>query len=343
VDRSLFFDPAPVLDDFLRQATVILDTNVLLDLYRLSPESRESTLNVLHAVRNRVWLPHQVGVEFYRNLDNVRGEIGGAYDAARKMIRGLADSVAGPKGHFREGRAFEETRTAVRKAIDASAKALADQLDHLQAADPACIDPHDDAVLRRIEGTFAGRTGQRPDFVTLADRAERFVSRASMQIPPGYTDLGKGSAMQAAGDYLVWCEVLDHAHGAKTDVLFVTGDGKDDWWDGPRGRRTGPRKELIHEFISVTGRAYHQVTHARFVERAQTVLRTKVDRVAVEEIRTVERQTSAEDQALAEMIEDARAVGILGWDPHSGQPAGPEGWEAENEHQPVGPRWHLDG
>src|SRR5690242_11422468 len=50
--------------------------------------------------------------------------------------------------------------------------------------------------------------------------------------------LTSGLVVPAAGDYLVWTQVLREARQRQCDVLLVTGDVKEDWW-----RRT-PHGEL---------------------------------------------------------------------------------------------------
>jgi hypothetical protein len=66
----------PKADDFakkFKECIFCFDTNVLLNLYRFTPESRESLLKVLqHAnIRDRIWLPHRVGFEYQRRRTDV--------------------------------------------------------------------------------------------------------------------------------------------------------------------------------------------------------------------------------------------------------------------------------
>ncbi|MFE7773306.1 PIN-like domain-containing protein [Streptomyces sp. NPDC057445] len=76
---------------------IVLDTNVLLNLYRYNARTREDTLAVLSRLRARLWVPHQVLTGFRRNreLRSVRHhhstkakETSAALDKAR---RGEAD------------------------------------------------------------------------------------------------------------------------------------------------------------------------------------------------------------------------------------------------------------
>ena len=63
-----YYPPTP--DDYERlwkEATIVLDTNVLLNLYRLPTSARDEFLTVLDLLKDRLWVPHQVALEFQRN------------------------------------------------------------------------------------------------------------------------------------------------------------------------------------------------------------------------------------------------------------------------------------
>lgn len=44
----------------------IFDTNVLIDLYSFQPESRDDFFKVLDKLRDKIWLPYHVGLEYQR-------------------------------------------------------------------------------------------------------------------------------------------------------------------------------------------------------------------------------------------------------------------------------------
>ena len=54
-----------------QEATFVFDTNVLLHLYRYTPSTRNDLLKVIEALQQRIWIPHQVGLEFSRNRVSV--------------------------------------------------------------------------------------------------------------------------------------------------------------------------------------------------------------------------------------------------------------------------------
>src|SRR5688572_27832876 len=64
---------SPSAEDFERVLTsglVVLDTNVLLNLYRYSALARDEFLAVLQKIGSQIWLPHQVLAEFWRRRES---------------------------------------------------------------------------------------------------------------------------------------------------------------------------------------------------------------------------------------------------------------------------------
>ena len=46
------------------KATFVFDTNILLNLYRFPEEASKSLIDSISEFSERIWLPHQVGLEF---------------------------------------------------------------------------------------------------------------------------------------------------------------------------------------------------------------------------------------------------------------------------------------
>ena len=62
-----YFKPdESALAELWDRALIVLDANVLLDLYRLPTVASSDLLSVLDGVSERIWLPHQVAAEFHR-------------------------------------------------------------------------------------------------------------------------------------------------------------------------------------------------------------------------------------------------------------------------------------
>ena len=71
--------------------------------------------------------------------------------------------------------------------------------------------------------------------------------RYNKLIPPGYKDNKKDGPFKY-GDLISWVETYKYAQLNKKNVIFVTDDVKEDWWERNGKREILFRKELIKEF-----------------------------------------------------------------------------------------------
>jgi RNase P/RNase MRP subunit POP5 len=104
--------PDQEIDEALRAALVIIDANVLLNLYRYNESTRDDLLGVLREVGDRLWVPHQVMREFWRNRVGVLASRGSgtvqALDALSKQQRASMDAIrqwaksVAAEAHFQE-------------------------------------------------------------------------------------------------------------------------------------------------------------------------------------------------------------------------------------------------
>lgn len=252
----------------LREATVVLDTNVLLGLYRASPTLRTKRLEVLKTIGPRLFVPHQVGVEFHSNRRDVAAEIRKAYDSLRtatKVLQKTAKSFGG------DGR-YDETTERVKELVDPLLEQILGGLDELEKNDPHRVDLKSDPILIELEALLDDhQVGTTPRAKKLAARVRDFTTiRVPLGLPPGFDDAHKPT--NAAGDYLLWCEVLDYARKHKTDIVLVTDDAKSDWWQtGGDGLPNVAHPLLVSEFRRETGRAYYQLNSRELLNRAPTL------------------------------------------------------------------------
>ena len=125
------------------------------------------------------------------------------------------------------------------------------------------------------------------------------MRRVAERCPPGYKDKKKDDA-GAAGDYLVWEQVLREAKARDCDVVFVTGDVKDDWWRQEGGENRGPRVELAAEMQERCGRRLLMMRPAQLLTLGRDRLDVVVRDESVEDADRVERLLSEADAALAD-------------------------------------------
>ncbi|MEV0677597.1 PIN-like domain-containing protein [Actinosynnema sp. NPDC050436] len=283
------------LDAALGAALVVVDANVLLNLYRYNESTRVDLLGVLSRLGERLWVPHQVMQEFWRNRLSV---LAGRASAGKQFLDALG-----------------KQRRAANDALDQWAKAtaipgperdaLAERLAELYAGVEAAVSEHtpavvgraaDDPVLHELEHLLAGKVGARPDEAEWQLAAAEGNRRVANGEPPGYLDAKKaGSDLpeEAAGDYLVWSQSILEAARREADLLIVTGDEKEDWWWRHRSEFLGPRTELADEFTALGGRRLFLLRPVDLLKRADA-LAFEVRSGSVDDADRVSREVPAD-------------------------------------------------
>lgn len=301
--RGLFDDfgafRTPTAEDFTAVLTgglVAPDANVLLNLYRYTEQARTDLLQALGALESRLWVPHQVLVEFWRNRESTLSEAqatGGkaAEDMAShaatavKALRTWANHVALPEEEFDGLRGqLADAFSEVQERIVQVGKGEWENMTYDTSADP---------VIAGLEPALADRVGpplSPRDYETAVKEGMR---RVEARQPPGYMDKNKDGT-GAAADYLIWEQILRETARRGCDVLFVTADGKEDWWRKEQGFNRGPRPELTTELRARGGGRLFMLTPKRFLEIAAPILKFSLREGSVEDIERVER-IGAED------------------------------------------------
>ena len=148
----------------------------------------------------------------------------------------------------------------------------------------------EDDVLERLERLLDGSVGSPlspQEWESAVDEGHR---RVAEQIPPGYLDAEKAQTdlpEGAAGDYLVWCQLLIECGRRRCDLVLVSSDRKKDW----RERRGDdlmsiPRMELVEEYRKRTGGRFFVIEPAELLKHAEA-LQVDANPASVEEIERV--------------------------------------------------------
>jgi hypothetical protein len=309
--RDTFVGYYPPIDsDYERlwkEGLVVLDTNVLLDLYRLPPVARDDLFSVLELLRDRLWIPHHVGLEFQRQRTTV---IATARSATETAAASIAETLATAKTHL-DALELDKHRTGAKPqelmaAVETACNALANDILRVQATQ---VDVGaSDAVRDRIDLLLANKVGTGPTSkAELEDLQRDGEDRYSRRVPPGYADATKERNPKEAtfihdhltyarkyGDLIIWRQLLAHTKqtGTKT-VLLITGDQKEDWWWRDTGRTLGPHPELVREIRREGGvELFWMYTADRFLEYAPKYTRAQASPDSVKELKQIQETTA---------------------------------------------------
>lgn len=290
----------PDFEKLWEKAIFIFDANVLLDVYRFTPDTSKELLKILKHLknRNRVWIPHQFADEYLRNLSTARNEIRERHrdknelqSICKKMIDYLTQY---------DNKTDYDLKLHI-KEIQGVFTKIKNGLDDFRKKHEIRLDSGD--IENEIEELFADRIGKPYPDDRLAEIFSEGERRFTLGYPPGFKDSGKGESRRF-GDLIGWLQIIDYAkgRGAKAPIIFVTRDSKDDWFYKPRrngthdGRIEGPRPELVKEMRDKTGAEFYIYQTGDFMKAASEYLQLDepVANGAITEARKTRRVSNLE-------------------------------------------------
>ena len=245
-------------------AIFVPDANVLLHCLRHSEVVREELLRLFDVLKGSLWIPYQVGLEFHRNRLDVQL---GAQDAYEALIKDQEAIIEKARDRLRQLRAHPTINVA--KELAALDMFLTDFKARMEAAREGHPRDEINAVIGRLTVLLEGRVGEKwkpEQFTAIKKEGD---DRYNRKIPPGYKDAKKESGdLDKFGDLIIWKEMMAKAKAEGRPVLFISDDVKEDWWWIHKGRKLGPRPELVEEFKAESGQDFHIYEFSQFLRFA---------------------------------------------------------------------------
>ncbi|GAA3607804.1 PIN domain-containing protein [Marihabitans asiaticum] len=260
----------------LQHGVVALDTNVLLNLYRYNEKTVDDLLRVAEAAEERLFVPHQVVREFWRNRQSVIASLGSASRDAQAALAKNSTSTKDAIIRWAKSVALpSEERVNLTEEVDDFYEGLRERVGEEPIRVSAHAPTSEDRLLARLEKLLEDSVGpalSEVDWKTAVEEGERRVENS---IPPGYMDVEKLESdlpEGASGDYLVWHQLLLEGGGRGADLVLVTADTKEDWWNrADRGSIIGARHELIDEYLQATGRRFFLLEPADLIKHSSVL------------------------------------------------------------------------
>lgn len=217
----------------------IFDTNVLLNLYRYSKNTRNDLFDVFEKLEERMWMPSYVGLEYFKNRCTIIHET--KTNAEKKKSTVIAEI----RKINKENRLFDNSE------ISELEKYATEWFDKQINENILVSNFSEDSILERILKIYLGRVSKRITPEEIVKKETEFNERVELNIPPGCFETKEDNKF---GDYIIWTEIMDYALSEKKNIIFVTSDLKEDWFWKVSGKTVSPRYELIKEFNEKTKR-----------------------------------------------------------------------------------------
>lgn len=292
-----FIVPGPAeMGVALRTGILAVDTNVLLNLYRYKESTRKDLLAVLSAADGRLFVPHQVVREFWRNRRSVIGGLGGVKREAQSALTKNRNSTSDAIKRWAKSVALSDERlNQLLEQTNSFFESISGELEDGPARVSAQIPTSEDVILTELATLLADAVGEELSQEAWAAAVAEGERRVKENEPPGFKDADKLESdlpEGASGDYIVWLQLLNQCEGAGRDLVLVTADTKEDWWEcAERGQLIGPRRELIEEYFGRTGRRLFLLEPSSLLQQSES-LGVGVSVESVEEIQRVRDEPS---------------------------------------------------
>lgn len=252
---------------------VVCDTNILLNIYRYSPEFTDFAMNCMNMVQEAVILPSTVRMECLKHYRSEFGamkkKVSKASNSTKEQIKNAKQKVLKTCGTLKslhypdisdlsEGleRKFEELNNLLEEFFRDR-----NTLELISSSWGS-----NDLVYEFVENITNNKQFMPPvtqeEIYRICEDGEK---RYKKEIPPGFKDAKNKDGVRKYSDLIIWKEILTYAKIKQKNVIFVTDDTKPDWWEESNGVKLFHSK-LIDEFENETKMKIQPYSSSDFFE-----------------------------------------------------------------------------
>lgn len=279
-----YYKPQPA--DFKKiwdDCIFVFDTNVLFDFYRYSDDTVNVLLSIFEELKDKIWIPHWVGLEYHRGLEDRIKEQVEKYTSTLRDLSNFSDKIKTQREHPFLSAELQEKAQVFYEEYN---KELSFQKSRLKEL---IIDNPVKEKLASLIGDNIGEALTKEEVLEIIKIGDE---RLSNNIPPGYVDYKdkfKRPGLDKYGDYIIWYQMLKEAKARKKSFIFVTFDTKDDWYKVIKFSNSkillGPRPELVEEFFETSEASIWFYPTPNFIEVAISNLGIDIEASKLEKVK----------------------------------------------------------
>jgi len=276
--ENLFFEYYPIsqekIDILWKQATIVLDTSFLLNIYRYSKKTRSELIKVLSNLEDRLWISNQICYEFLENRLKVISDQEKIFDDVIDYLGKIETKISNKERN-------PNIESEILKPLLDNAKVIIEHFEK-QKSEYSKLSTEDNFLetVTKVYKDKVGKPFSDEKINTIINEGKR---RYENKIPPGYEDTKKPDNRKY-GDYISWEQIIEYSKSNIKDILFITDDVKEDWWEIYKGEKIGPRRELRKELKIRANSDIHMYTGSKFLELSNKYLEQKISRKTIGEL-----------------------------------------------------------
>lgn len=239
-------------------AIIVVDANILLNFYRYSEDTRNEIFKILEKQKSRLWIPYQVGKEFFYNKNNVMVNSYNEYD---NLIKNIRKKFTESNEEINKKKNNQlNCKKEINKLIDETEKKIENILEKEKKEKTPKFEKNsiEESILKLFNNHIEAPYDDDEYKVIKEEGLKRFEDKT----PPGYKDDNK----EENGDYYIFYSMIKKAKNENKDIIFITDDVKEDWFNEINGEKHGGRPELLNEFYKKSGNLLIIYTSDGFVK-----------------------------------------------------------------------------
>lgn len=285
-----YYRPSPEeFKEIWKNSTFILDTNVLLNLYRYDEATRHDFLNTLKKIKSRLWLPHQVALEYQENRHQVIKSEAKRVERIQNDLDKLKSDISTKLNNY-PSISSEKFLVKLDQISEEFIEEIRSSLFHVKPDEV-------DFIRIQLDDLFKGKIGSPPKNQKELDLIyEEGDERYKIKYPPGFKDNEKKDnylyerlvIKQKYGDLILWKQILQSAKAEKWNhVVFLTDDDKEDWWREENGETVGARPELVKEIYDSGVSYFYMYNSERFLYFAKEYIQADIKEESIRQVEHV--------------------------------------------------------
>jgi len=292
-----YYKPQPnEFENLWKDGIFVFDTNVLFDFYRYSEDTISVWFSIFEELKNKIWIPHWVGLEYHRGLEERIREQVEKYTSTIKDLENFSKKIKTQREHPFLSKELQEKAQMFYEEYNKELNTQKRKLKDLILDNP---------VKEKIAQLIGDNIGD----ALIEEERDEIVkegeTRLPQNIPPGYIDYKdkiKRPGLDKYGDFIIWKQILKYAQENKKHIIFITFDTKEDWYKIISFNNSkvlcGPRPELIEEFNRVSNYDVWFYSTPDFIDNAIINLKLKIEESKLEKVK--EETTKSLDNEFGE-------------------------------------------
>ncbi len=260
------------ITDIIVNGNIVFDSSSLFNLYRYQKETSEQIIKYLEKIKDRIFLPYMVGLEYHNNRTTILSQQRAIYPKLNQKVSQLKKSIADQFLNEQHSTvSFEDINIIVSK-FEAN----------IQSYLRSCEKSHpnyliNDPIREKLVHIFKNKTGKALSKQELNELYTKAEERFSCKIPPGYKDAknkenivknyGSLQIKSKYADYIIWHEIIEFGKKTNNSTLLICDERKEDWCWEEQGYNLGPRPELTTEYKVSTGKKFHMLNLLSFFNK----------------------------------------------------------------------------